>query len=358
MGDPEMATTTLKLMKMLEPRQLKPDCVEKERIINVLDETLEKLEMSSMIPHICASLDRYASMLGPELTEKLMEYQKLSKEMENMHSSLEEGDTVRAQEQQASLRSLEEQVKRSVRDVLRLLPDNPLLCYAMKHGGWERGEAAQEFVNAFREFRNLMVESLCTSPEEEEEKNRLLDDILLRIKKNTETITALEEELAAAIQTRDEKIRKKDSVIEDLKTSMRDLMKDHEADIQRIKEEGRKRQEAEVQASQARCATKEKEIVELRAQLKALVLEHRASEEALKKAEYEELNTAYNEEKAQLSLLMERHALLYQEYSWIEEERRMCQEKNRAATLIQAWWRGYLVRSRFKPKKKKKGKGK
>ncbi|XP_074700703.1 dynein regulatory complex protein 10 [Strix aluco] len=87
-------------------------------------------------------------------------------------------------------------------------------------------------------------------------------------------------------------------------------------------------------------------------------------------AEYEEVHAAYVEEKAQLSLLTEKHAVLLQEYSQIEEERRVRQEKEEqalkelntmtlAATRIQAFWRGYLVRSLFKSKrKKKKGKGK
>lgn len=61
--------------------------------------------------------------------------------------------------------------------------------------------------------------------------------------------------------------------------------------------------------------------------------------------------------------------MLLQEYSQIEEERRICQEKKEqalkefttmtlAATRIQAFWRGYLVRSLFKSKRKKNKKGK
>lgn len=86
-------------------------------------------------------------------------------------------------------------------------------------------------------------------------------------------------------------------------------------------------------------------------------------------AEFEEVHAAYTKEKAELSLLMEKHAVLLQEYSQIEEERRVNEEKKKqaleklavmtlAATCIQAFWRGYLIRSTFKLKKKKKGKGK
>ncbi|XP_009891627.1 PREDICTED: IQ domain-containing protein D [Charadrius vociferus] len=393
MATPQKATITSNAMKMLDPRQLKPDSIETERIITVLDETIAKLELSSLIPRIIDSLDRFANMLGPEITDNLMEHQKLSHEMEHLLSSSGEEDTMRAEEQQVCLCLLEQHLKCSVRNILRLLLANPSLCQALKYEVWARESPAEVFIKAFGEFRNFMLERLLTSPVEEEEKIRFVEDISLQIKKNTEAITALQAELAAAIRTREEEIHKKDNVIEDLKTSMQDLTKDCKASIQQIKQEGEKQQKEELKASQARCAGLQQDIDQLGAQLNALVLEHRASELALRKrkcrmemeignwiqkydthmgekqAEYEEVHAAYTEEKAQLSLLMEKRAVLLQEYSQIEEERRIQQEKEeqalkefntmtRAATCIQAFWRGYLVRVLFKSKRKKKKKGK
>uniref|UniRef100_A0A8D0F5W2 Dynein regulatory complex protein 10 n=1 Tax=Strix occidentalis caurina TaxID=311401 RepID=A0A8D0F5W2_STROC len=385
------AVVTLDAMKMLEPCQLKPYSMETERIITVLDETIAKLEMSSLIPRITDSLDRFADMLGPEITNNLIEHQKLSNEMEHLLASSEEEDAMRAEEQQGCLCLLEQRLKCSVRNVLRLLLANPLLCQALKYEAWARESPAEVFINAFGEFRNFMLERLLTSPVEEEEKIQFMEAISLQIKKNAEAITALQAELAAAIQTQEEE---KDNVIKDLKTSLQDLAKDCKASIQQVKQEGEKRQKEDLQASQAKCAGLQQDIQQLGAQLSALVLEHRASELALRKrkcrlemeivnwiqkydtdmgekqAEYEEVHAAYVEEKAQLSLLTEKHAVLLQEYSQIEEERRIRQEKEEqalkelntmtlAATRIQAFWRGYLVRSLFKSKrKKKKGKGK
>uniref|UniRef100_A0A8C0EYZ1 Dynein regulatory complex protein 10 n=1 Tax=Bubo bubo TaxID=30461 RepID=A0A8C0EYZ1_BUBBB len=379
---------------MLDPCQLKPDSMETERIITVLDETIAKLEMSSLIPRITDSLDRFADMLGPEITNNLIEHQKLSDEMEHLLASSEEEDAMRAEEQQGCLCLLEQRLKCSVRNILRLLLANPSLCQALKYEAWARESPAQVFINAFGEFRNFVLERLLTSPVEEEEKIQFMEAISLQIKKNTEAITALQAELAAAIQTQEEEIQKKDDVIKDLKTSLQDLAKDCKASIQQVKQEGEKQQKEELQASQAKCAGLQQDIQQLGAQLSALVLEHRASELALRKrkcrlemeivnwiqkydtdmgekqAEYEEVHAAYAEEKAQLSLLTEKHAVLLQEYSQIEEERRIRQEKEEqalkelntmtlAATRIQAFWRGYLVRSLFKSKrKKKKGKGK
>ncbi|NXG80321.1 DRC10 protein, partial [Baryphthengus martii] len=390
---PEKTTLTLDATNMLDPCRSKPDSLEMERIITVLDEVIAKLEMSSLIPRVIASLDGFADMLEPEIANSLIEHQKLSMEMEHLLAGSEEGIAVRAEEEQGCLCLLEQQLKCSVRNALRLLLANPSLCQALKSKAGVREAPAEGFIKAFGEFRNFMLERFLTSPAEEEEKVQLMEDISLQIKKNTEAITALRAELAAVIQTQEEEIQKKDKVIEDLKTSLQDLLKDCEAGIQQIKQEGIKQQEEEQQASRARCAQLQQDIHQLGAQLHALVLEHRASELVLRKrkcrvemeivnwiqkydtdmgekqAEYEKVHAAYAEEKAQLSLLMEKHAVLLQEYSQIEEEHRICQQKEEealkelniktlAATRIQAFWRGYLVRSFFKLKKKRKQKGK
>lgn len=203
---PEKATITSNAIKMLDPRRLKPDSIETERIITVLDETIAKLELSSLIPHIINSLDRFADMLGPEIMNTLMEHQKLSHEMDHLLSSSEEEDTMRAEEQRGCLCLQEQRLKCSVRNVLRLLLANPSLCQALKYKVRARESPAEVFIKAFGEFRNFMLERLLTSPVEEEEKIRFMEDISLQIKKNTEAITALQAELAEAIRTQEEEV--------------------------------------------------------------------------------------------------------------------------------------------------------
>uniref|UniRef100_A0A8B9ZEP7 Dynein regulatory complex protein 10 n=1 Tax=Anas platyrhynchos TaxID=8839 RepID=A0A8B9ZEP7_ANAPL len=357
------AVTALDATKMLDPRWLKPDSIETEWVISVLDETIAKLEMSCLVPPILASLDRFSALLGPEITKNLTEHQKLASKMEHLLASPEEEDAVRAEERRVSLCLLEQQLKSSVRNILRLLLANPSICKALKCEAGTREPPAEAFIKAFREFRNFMLERLLTNPTKEEEMVRFMEDVSLRIKKNTETVTASRAELLAAICTRDEEVQ-----------YMQDLAENCKTDILQVKWEGEKQQKEELQASRAKCASLQQDIQQLRAQLKKLVLQHRASELALRKvngrtAEYEEVHAAYTKEKAELSVLMEKHALLLQEYSQIEEERRIRQEKKKkaleelatmtlAATRIQAFWRGYLIRSTFKSKKKKKGKGK
>ncbi|NWI40278.1 DRC10 protein, partial [Picathartes gymnocephalus] len=385
MATPGKARIPLGVMKVLDSRQLKPDSTETERILTVLDETIVKLEITRLILRISGSLERYARMLGPEITSSLLEHQKLSVEIQHLLTS--PGD-------EESMKAAEQRLKCSLRNILRLFLANPLLYHGLKYEVRVRESPADVFIKAFMEFRDFTLEKLLTSPDEEKEKVQFVKDISLRAEKNTATISALQEELAAAIQTRDEEVNSKDKTIENLKTSMEDLAKDCKADIQQIMKEGEKQQKEDEKASQERCARLTQDIQHLGAQFNALVLEHRASELVLRKekckvekeiqkwvqkydtdmaekqAIYEQLQAVYNEEKDQLSLLMEKHALLLQEYTEIEEERRMLQEKeeeaareearrNNAATCIQAFWKGYLVRSIYKSKLKKgKGKGK
>ncbi|XP_025963896.2 dynein regulatory complex protein 10 isoform X2 [Dromaius novaehollandiae] len=392
---PKKEVIRLDAIRMLDPSRSKLDTHETQRILSVLDETIVKLELSSLIPRIIDSLDRFADMLGPEITNDLMEHQKLSSKMEHLLSSFQEQDTSRAEEQRDCLCLLEQHLKSSVRNILRLLLANPSLCQALKYEVCARQLSAEAFIKAFREFRNFMHERLLTSPLEEKEKIQFMENISLRIKKNTETLTALKAELAATIQSRDEKIHRKDNLIKDLKNSLQDVANNYKISVLQIMQEGENQQKEELRASQARCARLQEDIQQLRAKLCMLVLEHRESELVLRKkckaemeiekwiqkydadmgekqAEYEELYALYSKEKAQVSLLQEKHAVLIQEYSQIEEERRIRQKKKErdleelttmtlAATRIQAFWRGYLVRSLFKlkrKKKKKKGKGK
>ncbi|XP_055094293.1 dynein regulatory complex protein 10 isoform X2 [Symphalangus syndactylus] len=86
--------------------------------------------------------------------------------------------------------------------------------------------------------------------------------------------------------------------------------------------------------------------------------------------ELEDLDAVHREEKISLEELRQRHKVLVGEFAQIQEEREIDSKKRmeaeqemvrmvRAATLIQALWKGYLVRSLLRSKKKqKRGKGK
>ncbi|KAI1232862.1 IQ domain-containing protein D [Lamprotornis superbus] len=384
MATPNKAGIPLGVMKVLDPGQLKPDSTETERILTVLDETIVKLEITRLILRIIGSLERYARMLGPEITSSLLEHQKLSMEVQHLLSS--PGD-------EESRRAVEQRLKYSLRNILRLFLANPLLYHGLKYEVRVRESPADVFIKAFVEFRDFTLERLLTSPDEEKEKIRFMEDISLEVEKNTEIISALQEELAVAIQTRDEEtvawsliqpLREprgysRESVLTAPQVAVpvglgMVLFSPQLHAVNQIKPFGNVPGESSNQGKSYICQLreachKEEEKCKVDKEIQKWVQKY-DTYMSEKQAAYEELQAVYKEEKEQLSLLMEKHALLLQEYTEIEEERRMLKEKeeeaaqeearrNDAATCIQAFWKGYLVRSIYKSKLKKgKGKGK
>uniref|UniRef100_A0A8C4W3V3 Dynein regulatory complex protein 10 n=1 Tax=Gopherus evgoodei TaxID=1825980 RepID=A0A8C4W3V3_9SAUR len=396
-GEPLSAIKTSPL-KLLDPGRSKLTTVETKRIVSVLDEAIFKVELISLISHITEFLDDLSTILGSELMGTLKEHERLSNNMEALLTQLQReglkqedgrGDLVGTEEQIRHLQLHQQAVKSSIRNILRLFQADPLASQAVRDEAYARDLSFEIFIKGLSEFRGFLLEKLLTSPLEEQEKVQFMEEISLRDKKNTETIAALEAELATAIQSRDNEIMKMNAAIRDLKSHLLHLEKSSESHIQRTKQEAEKLQKGELRISQAKCAKIQQDIHQLRAQLNVLIIDNRDSELALRKKKYkvemeienwiqkydadmgekQEVDAVYTEEKAQLAELKEKYAVLEQEYSQIKEERKRSQEKKeraerelaimvRAATHIQAFWKGYLVRSLLKSKRKKKGKGK
>nr|XP_008169725.1 dynein regulatory complex protein 10 isoform X3 [Chrysemys picta bellii] len=312
-------------LKLLDPGRSKLTTAETKRIISVLDEAIFKIELISLISHITEFLDGLSTILGSELLGSLKEHERLSNNMVALLTQLQRegllkqedgrGDLVGTEEQIRHLQLHQQAVKSSIRNILRLFQADPLASQAMRDEAYARDLSSELFIKGLSEFRGFLFEKLLTSPLEEQEKIQFMEEISLRDKKNTETIAALEAELATAIQSRDDEKKYK------VEMEIENWIQKYDADM------------------------------------------------GEKQTEYEEVDAVYTEEKAQLAQLKEKYAVLEQEYSQIKEERRQSQEKKeraerelaimvRAATHIQAFWKGYLVRSLLKSKRKKKGKGK
>ncbi|XP_062999768.1 dynein regulatory complex protein 10 isoform X2 [Elgaria multicarinata webbii] len=312
-------------LKILDPGRSKLTTVETKRIISVLDETILKVELVSTFSHVTENLEEFSAVLGPELTGALKEHLRLSNTMEATLARLEgegvlqnggaKGDLYGAEDPGGYLTLHVQGLRSSVRNIVRLFFANPMACQAVREVAHTRHPNANLFIKSLSELRGFLFEKLLTTPLEEKEKRRFMKEISQRDKKNMEIIAALMEELTAAIQNRDDE--KKYKVEMEIENWVQKY------DIEMIE----------------------------------------------KQEEIEEIDVVYTVEKAQLAELREKFALLDQEYSQIKEERRVRQEQRekaekemailvRAATLIQALWKGYLVRSLLRSKRKKKGKGK
>ncbi|KAF7238434.1 Dynein regulatory complex protein 10 [Varanus komodoensis] len=444
-------------LKIQDPGRSKLTTIETKRIISVLDETILKVELVTTFSYITENLEEFSALLGPELTGALKEHLRLSNTMEAtlsrldkegvLHKGTAKGELYGAEDPTGYLSLHIEGLRSSVRNIVRLFYANPTVCQVVRGTAYARHPNASMFIQKLSEFRGFLFEKLLTTPLEEKEKRRFMKEITQRDQKNTEMIAALEDELAAAIQNRDNEISRMNAAIKELKTHLHNLAKFSESQIQRNRADTEKQQKGETRASQAKCAKLQQELQQLRAQLNALIAENRESELNLRKKKYkvemeienwiqkydtemiekqqsspfllilttgvelerhppspsldtlckeesgawktnwesvmaeqsssselgqeeiEEIEVVYTVEKEQLAELREKYALLEKEYSQIEEERRVKREQwekaekelailVRAATLIQALWKGYLVRSLLRSKRKKKGKGK
>ncbi|XP_037672540.1 dynein regulatory complex protein 10 [Choloepus didactylus] len=399
-------------LKPLVPSKTKLTTIETKRIMSVLDEAIRKVEMVTLLSYVASNEESLEGMLGEDIMQAVRDHEELCKTLldsteglKDAQRQLQEAEAeaeeegwfkdllLTTEQQKASLPPLRQQIKDSTKNVLRLLLTSPQAAKVLQMQKLGRRAEAQLFIDGLIELRGFLFEKLLTSPMEAREKAQFLQDISRQNKRNQEIIKALENELSASIKNRNTEVEKENFVIQELKNHLHQVLKFSEHSLRRTKQEAEKQQKADFRASQARVAKIQQEILLLRSQYHSLVMENRELEYALRKkkykveteienwiqkydtemgekqAEYEELEIIHNEEKVQLEELKQRHDVLEEEFSQIRAEREISSKRRmeaeqemlmmvRAATIIQAMWKGYLVRSMLKSKKKKRGKGK
>ncbi|XP_008570803.1 PREDICTED: IQ domain-containing protein D [Galeopterus variegatus] len=397
-------------LKPLVPSMAKLTTIEAKRIMAVLDEAIYKVELVTLLSYVAASPEDLEGMLGEDIMRAIREHEDLCQMLLENLSYLKEEERHLQEEEEAkeegwlrdrlfflelkksSLPPLMQEVRDSTKNVLRLLLRNPQAARFLQMQALARSAEVQHFIDSLIELRGFLFEKLLTSPMEARDKAQFIQDISRRNRRNQEIIDMLENELAVRVKNRDAEVEKENTVIQELKNHLHQVLKFSENSLLRTQQEAEKQQKADFRASQARVAKIQKEMMMLQSQYHNLVMENRETEQALRKKkykveteienwiqkydmemgekqeEYEELEIIHKEEKDQLGELKKRHDLLVEEFAQIQEEREINSKKRmeaeremvrmvRAATLIQAMWKGYLVRSMLRSKKKR-GKGK
>ncbi|XP_041348856.1 dynein regulatory complex protein 10-like [Gigantopelta aegis] len=440
---PSPSQNTVRLRKLrldpsraLEPTRKKLTTIESQRVMSVFEETIKRVEIVTLLPYILENIDRFKIVLGIELVEMLLQHiafqdsyqdirseldKQLQKRLKSGKSSSvvkgsqfddadddqqEEADTSRKTSASSthSLQSLDGQAEHlmrqltliaqklshSCKNILRVFSLNPAAMNAITAECEHRKEDCKELVGYLLELKEILLGKLLTTPEEENERMEYLKEISKRERNNAVIIEKLEGELKAAIEDKDEEIRKKNDIIRHLSADVTQINNYAEEHNWRIKQEAEKQEAADIKNCEGKCQKLHQEITHLRTQLHTHTVEHRDSEQELRKKkykietevenwiqkydqdmgerqdEYEEIDAVYTEEKKQLHELEERFKTLEAEYLQIMEERRAAREKReqaerelalmvKAATTIQAFWRSYKVRKALKSKKKKGG---
>lgn len=397
-------------LKTLAPSKSKLNTIEAKRIMSVLDEAINKVELITLmsyleshpealedtLPENLVEAIREHLNIGQALVEKASVLQKKQKELDKGEEAEEDWSQERLlsiESHKTNLWPLTHQFRDSTKTMLRLLINEPQLARLLHTQAPGRSPGAQCLLTSLVELRGFLFEKLLTSPMEVREKNQFIQDITRRSKRNQEIIDALQAELAEVLKNKEAEVEKENFVIQELKNHLHQVFKFSENSLLRTKQEAEKQQKVDYRASQARQAKTHQDILALRAQYHNLVMENREAEQALRKKkykveteienwiqkydmemnekqeEYEDLESIHKEEKLQLEELKERHAVLVEEFSQIRAESEINSKKRveaeremvrmvRAATLIQAMWKGYLVRSMLRSRKKKRVKSK
>nr|XP_008003011.2 dynein regulatory complex protein 10 [Chlorocebus sabaeus] len=397
-------------LKPLVPSRTKLTTIEAKRIMSILDEAINKVELVTLLSYVASNREDVEGVLGEDIMRAVREHEDLcqlllenirclkekERQLQEQEEAEEEGwlrDRLLSIElQKSSLSPLTQQIKDSTKNVLRLLLSNPQAARLLQMQTQSRSAEAQNFIDSLIELRGFLFEKLVTSPMEARDKAQFIQDINRQNSNNQQIIDTLENELAERMKNRNAEVEKENFVIQELKNHLHQVLKFSENSLLRTKQEAEKQQKADFRASQARVAKIQQEILQLQSQFYNLVMENREAQQALRKKKYkveteienwiqkydtemgekqeelEDLEAVHREEKIALEELKRRHKVLVEEFVQIREEREINSKKRmeaeqemvrmvRAATLIQAFWKGYLVRSLLRSKKKR-GKGK
>nr|XP_020012509.1 IQ domain-containing protein D [Castor canadensis] len=406
----EAPLTLAKPLTPLAPSKSKLTTIEAKRIMSVLDEAIYKVELVTLMSYVESHPEALEGILQEDIMSVMKEHMDLCQVLlENVDALQEEEMRLRQEEDaeerwyqdrhlsiqlhKANLQPLMQEVQDSSKNVLRVLICDPRATKLLQVQAPGRSAEAQHFLQSLTELRGYLFEKLLTNPMEMKEKAQFIQDITRRNKQNQELIDSLENEVTARLKNRDTEVEKENFVIQELKNHLHQVLKFSENSLLRTKQEAEKQQKVDFRASQARLAKIQQELLMLHSQYHNQVTENQEVEQALRKKkykveteienwiqkydtemgekqdEYEDLESIHKEEKLQLEELRQQHVVLVEEFAQIRTEREINSKKRmeaeremlrmvRAATLIQAVWKGYLVRSMLKSKRKKKKRGK
>ena len=252
-------------LKVLDPVRKKLTSVEAQRVIAVVDDSIKRFELVSLLPFIVENLSRFSVILGSDLVQVLEDHDRIqssfqkavskyeleqrrsqaaSPEASNVSSrpsssqtsrSLSEKNTREFQEDRidsaGSKRSLSQrsvrlsplqtpgdpvdekvihalaaQLRHSVKTIFRLFSLNPAAVNALKDLKNERSFEANAMIEEMHTLRALLFEKLLTAPSEEKEKRKYLKQIVTREMKSSEMGRKLQEELKKALDDKENEV--------------------------------------------------------------------------------------------------------------------------------------------------------
>lgn len=207
-------------LKPFTPLKTKLTTIETKRIMSVLDETIQKVELVTLLSYVAANTEELEGLLGEDLARAVREHEDLCQVLVDKVSYLQEEEMqLQAEEdfeeeawfrelllsielQKSNLLPVMEQIKDSTKNILRLLLSRPQAAQLVRAQVQERGPGAQGFIDSLVELRGFLFEKLLTCPMEARDKSQFIQEITKRNRRNQEVIDTLENELEERMKNR------------------------------------------------------------------------------------------------------------------------------------------------------------
>lgn len=265
----DKAKETSDPLKVLDPARKKLTSVEAQRVIAVVDDSIKRLELVSLLPYIIENLNRFSVILGSDLVQVLEEHDRLQssyqraiskftldhrrsqsasptpshvssrRSSEASQATLENEDVLALRESRQSsagskqsmsfkqgrlspleqagnqdetldlkmVQALSAQMKHSVRTIMRLFASNPAAVNSLKDLRNERSMEVNGMIDDITTLRAILFEKLLTTPSEEKERKQYLKQIVAREMKSSESGRKLQEELKRAIDDKENEVK-------------------------------------------------------------------------------------------------------------------------------------------------------
>ncbi|KAK2499651.1 hypothetical protein MC885_000833 [Smutsia gigantea] len=205
----------------LIPSKTKLTTTEAKRIMSVLDETIHKVQLVTLLSYVASNKEVLEGMLGEDIMKAVREHEALCQILlDNVNYLQDEERWLQEEEefeeegwlryhlfsvelQKSNLLPLTQQIRESTKNTLRLLLNNRQAASLLQMQTQGRSAEAQRFIDSLLELRGFLFEKLLTSPMEARDRAQFIQDISKRNRRNQEVIDALENELAVNMKNRD-----------------------------------------------------------------------------------------------------------------------------------------------------------
>lgn len=252
--------------RALEPTRKKISTIEAQRVMSVFEDTICKAEIVSILPFILENRERFRVSLGAELSllldihkNTVESYEEIKQQLDiqmrqrrirtasteksegfedegmgeygastespmpeaeqmggSRRSSVASARSVRSAQSvesydsqtERTMRSLSlvaQQLSSSCKNILRAFLTNPNALSMIKNQA-RRAEPCSMFLKDMSDLRDILLNKLLTTPEEEKERMQYIQEVSKRERQNATVIEDLEQKLKAAMDDKDEEV--------------------------------------------------------------------------------------------------------------------------------------------------------